>query len=95
MVRLARYRRRRWSISVASAVATVLSADKRFIGRRQELAALDGALDAVKGLGSLASLGDLASLSNPLTPLTDAASSFGKIGSAVGDALGELGGLLK
>jgi phage protein U len=56
---------------------------------------LDGALDAVKGLGSLASLGDLANLSNPLTPLTDAASGFGKIGSAVGDALGELGGLLK
>ena len=29
-------------------VASVLQADKRFIGRRQELAALDGALDAVK-----------------------------------------------
>jgi DNA-binding CsgD family transcriptional regulator len=29
-------------------VATVLQADKRFIGRRQELAALDGALDALK-----------------------------------------------
>ena len=29
-------------------MATVLQADRRFIGRRQELAALDGALDAVK-----------------------------------------------
>ena len=29
-------------------MATVLQADKRFIGRRQELAALDAVLDAVK-----------------------------------------------
>src|SRR4051812_20833563 len=48
MVRLARYPRRSRSISVAPKVATVLTADRRFIGRRQELAALDGALEAVK-----------------------------------------------
>src|SRR3954470_5762613 len=48
MVRLARYPRRSGLISVARDVATVLQADKRFIGRRQELAALDEALDTLR-----------------------------------------------
>ena len=57
--------------------------------------AVDGALDAVEQLSSLASLADLGNLSNPLTPLTDAVGGLAKVGSDVGDAVGELGGLLK
>src|SRR4051794_14648794 len=48
MVRLARYPCRSGLVRVATKVATVLQADKRFIGRRQELAALDGAVEALK-----------------------------------------------
>lgn len=56
--------------------------------------AVDGALDAVEQLASLASLADLGDLSNPLTPLSDAVEELSKVGTSVGDALGELGGLI-
>ena len=50
MVRLARWSRRRGSIRVATAVATVTQAQqKRFVGRRQELAAIDATLDGLRG----------------------------------------------
>src|SRR4051794_32289673 len=48
MVRLARYSCLLGWIRVATEVATVLNADRRFIGRRQELAALDEALDTLR-----------------------------------------------
>src|SRR5262245_10613692 len=48
MVRLARCSRRWGWTRVASSVATVPTADRRFIGRRQELAALDEALDSLR-----------------------------------------------
>ena len=57
--------------------------------------AVDGALDAVEQISSLASLADLGDLSNPLTPLTSAVDDLAKLGQSVGDALGELGGLLE
>jgi hypothetical protein len=59
------------------------------------MGAIDGALDAVEGLASLASLGDLSSLANPLKPLTDAADGLAGVGGKVGEALSQLGGLLK
>jgi hypothetical protein len=57
--------------------------------------AVDGALDAVEQIASLASLADLGDLSNPLTPLTGAVDDLAKVGTSVGEAVGELGGLLK